>query len=135
MNHFKNCSTVCRYYEGQLTSFSELDVEDAEETPQGSQLRLSEAAEKVHDFRKLYPILLIDFIMLDCWHCENQNIFAWFRANILTFDVARVFSLVACLYRFFLFFCNIQCYKLSHNRVSFCRFFSMLSISMLFSGI
>lgn len=38
---------LTRYYEGQLTSFSELDVEDAEETPQGSQLRLSEAAEKV----------------------------------------------------------------------------------------
>ncbi|XVF61787.1 hypothetical protein PTKIN_Ptkin08bG0158500 [Pterospermum kingtungense] len=37
---------LTRYYEGQLTSFSELD-EDAEETPQGSQLRLSEAAEKV----------------------------------------------------------------------------------------
>ncbi|PPD97992.1 hypothetical protein GOBAR_DD04989 [Gossypium barbadense] len=38
---------LTRYYEGQLRSFSELDVEDAEETPQGSQLRLSEAAEKV----------------------------------------------------------------------------------------
>ncbi|TYH38446.1 hypothetical protein ES332_D12G110300v1 [Gossypium tomentosum] len=38
---------LTRYYEEQLRSFSELDVEDAEETPQGSQLRLSEAAEKV----------------------------------------------------------------------------------------
>ncbi|KAG8474929.1 hypothetical protein CXB51_031643 [Gossypium anomalum] len=37
---------LTRYYEGQLRSFSELDVEDAE-TPQGIQLRLSEAAEKV----------------------------------------------------------------------------------------
>ncbi|KAK8321486.1 hypothetical protein V6Z11_A12G103300 [Gossypium hirsutum] len=38
---------LTRYYEGQLRSYSELDVEDAEETPQRSQLRLSEAAEKV----------------------------------------------------------------------------------------
>ncbi|KAK8607016.1 hypothetical protein V6N13_052767 [Hibiscus sabdariffa] len=38
---------LARYYEGQLTSFSELDVENADEAPQGSQLRLSEAAEKV----------------------------------------------------------------------------------------
>ncbi|KAK8717275.1 hypothetical protein V6N13_044549 [Hibiscus sabdariffa] len=38
---------LTRYYEGQLTSFSELDAENAEETPQGSQLRLSAAAEKV----------------------------------------------------------------------------------------
>ncbi|XP_039031009.1 RNA cytidine acetyltransferase 1-like isoform X2 [Hibiscus syriacus] len=36
-----------RYYEGRLTSFSELDVENAEDTPQASQLGLSEAAEKV----------------------------------------------------------------------------------------
>ena len=49
MKHLQNNSTVCRYYEGQLTLFSELNVEDAEETLQGSQLRLSEAAEKVHD--------------------------------------------------------------------------------------
>ncbi|XP_039014425.1 RNA cytidine acetyltransferase 1-like [Hibiscus syriacus] len=38
---------LTRYYERQLTSFSELDVENADDTPQGSQLRLSEAAEKV----------------------------------------------------------------------------------------
>ncbi|KAK8653530.1 hypothetical protein V6N13_127525 [Hibiscus sabdariffa] len=38
---------LARYYEGQLTSFSELDVENADEAPQGLQLRLSEAAEKV----------------------------------------------------------------------------------------
>ncbi|KAK6258992.1 hypothetical protein SCA6_013466 [Theobroma cacao] len=37
---------LTRYYEGQLTSISELDFEDAE-TPQGPQLRLTEAAEKV----------------------------------------------------------------------------------------
>ncbi|XVF15033.1 hypothetical protein REPUB_Repub09cG0114600 [Reevesia pubescens] len=38
---------LTRYFEGQLTSFSGIDVEDADETLQRSQLRLSEAAEKV----------------------------------------------------------------------------------------
>lgn len=36
---------VCRYYEGQFTSISEMDVEDELETPE---VRLTEAAEKVH---------------------------------------------------------------------------------------
>lgn len=51
MTCLKISSTVCRYYEGQLTSISELDFEDAE-TPQGPQLRLTEAAEKVCCLKK-----------------------------------------------------------------------------------
>ncbi|OMP02574.1 hypothetical protein COLO4_10987 [Corchorus olitorius] len=38
---------LSRYYEGQLTNISELDFDDAEDNPQGQQLRLTEAAEKV----------------------------------------------------------------------------------------
>lgn len=41
INHFV---TVCSYYEGQLTSISEIDVEDEGKTPR---VRVTEAAEKV----------------------------------------------------------------------------------------
>lgn len=37
--------SVHRYYEGQLTTFSEIDVEDTVETPE---VRVTEAAKKVH---------------------------------------------------------------------------------------
>lgn len=60
----------CRYFEGQLTPISEVDVENASES---SRIRVTDAAEKVNSFTK---ILLYDddvkfseliFPYIRCW--------------------------------------------------------------------
>ena len=46
--------TVCRYYEGQLAPISEVDLENNLATPQ---VRVTEAAEKVHARNKFDYII------------------------------------------------------------------------------
>lgn len=50
-------SLFSRYFEGQLTPISELDADNAQETPQ---VRVTEAAEKVHWFPSPYFLLASD---------------------------------------------------------------------------